>query len=116
MNVENENLDKLTNEIRDLKIKIEIKLKKLEDKLKKSKDEEVNYCADNYRDIKFDNKNKNLIFKNECEIASLASGDGVYIDLKFVKQVFIDNQSLFVILKGQDGYNYVKDNLLYKSK
>jgi hypothetical protein len=64
-------------------------------------EKEENYCIGNYKQVKFDDKSKSLIFANGCAVDTRIAGDGIFIRKKYVKKVVdYGNDCLYIYLKG----------------
>ena len=65
--------------------------------------EKEGFCVDHYSNVSFDKKTNDLVFKNNCIVGSLLTGDGVYVNKRFVKAVFIDGKDdIHILLRGSN--------------
>ena len=76
-----------------------IKLKTKESN-KQKEEEEEDYCVESFKEVGFKETNHNLIFGKKCEIQSLTSGDGVFVDKKYVQAITLYEKSIWIYLKG----------------
>ena len=68
----------------------------------KEKQVEEDYIVGDYENVKFDEHQHNLVFKNGCVIQSSFNGDGVYIGKEYVKTVYSDEYCVYIVLKGSE--------------
>ena len=82
---------------------------KIEEKKKK-----VDYTVNGFQKVEFEPCNRNLLFGNDCQVQSLANGDGVTVDNMFVQAIIKRGHCFRILLKGTEEEWYDDDEILYE--
>ena len=103
-------------EISDMKVKdvsVETLKKFIE---QKEKGEEEDYCVESVDEISIDKWTDSIDFNNNCCFKMDPTGDGLYIEKRFVKYLYQSDGSLHVILKGTNFEPSVSDRIVWENK